>query len=132
MTKEIAYTKELVCRMWSLFGNYSEMYQYKPFNAYNCTGYRITCLIACLCRLMLYILFVVGYPVIARVTINAKGDYMKPYFLFEDKDIPASINHTIDQVQLNKSNSRVNLTHSFNFQNISQGRKVNRLNNLRM
>lgn len=36
MTKQIAYTKPLVCRMWSLFGTYASQYGYRPFNNFTC------------------------------------------------------------------------------------------------
>jgi len=37
MTKPLAYTRPLVCRMWALFGRFAAQHGYRPYNGYNCT-----------------------------------------------------------------------------------------------
>lgn len=39
MTKEVAYTKELSCRMWSLFGKFAQLHNYTSWKQYDCTGF---------------------------------------------------------------------------------------------
>jgi Sulfotransferase domain len=39
MTKDIAYTQQLACRMWAKFGVYAHRHGYKPWGGYNCSGY---------------------------------------------------------------------------------------------
>lgn len=59
MTKEDAYTKELTCRMWSLFGEFAARHGYAPYNGYDCrndtTG--------------------APYPKIRNVNVGAQGEY---------------------------------------------------------
>jgi hypothetical protein len=39
MTKEVAYTKELSCRMWSLFGKFAQLHNYTSWKQFDCTGF---------------------------------------------------------------------------------------------
>ena len=39
MTKEIAYTRPLACKMWKLFGSYAGKHGYSTQNGYNCSEY---------------------------------------------------------------------------------------------
>ena len=48
MTKEIAYTKPLTCKMWALFGKYAAQHGYKPYGEdfiYNTLMLNIVCII---------------------------------------------------------------------------------------
>ncbi len=65
MTKEDAYTQELTCRMWTLFGAFAAKHGYRPYNGFNCTiradasgG---------------------TYPKIHRVNVGAQGEYDKKW-----------------------------------------------------
>eukprot|EP01037_Dinobryon_pediforme_P047398 gene47398-61521_t len=53
MTKDLAYRREIACRMWSLFGNYAAKHNYKPWNNYDCTG----------------------FPKIPRINVGPQGEY---------------------------------------------------------
>lgn len=60
MTKEDAYTKELTCRMWALFGEFASKHGYKPYNNFDCSVDNST-----------------GepYPKIRNVNVGAQGEY---------------------------------------------------------
>lgn len=53
MTKELAYTRPLACRMWNLFGAYIERFNYTVWGGYNCSG----------------------VPPIKNVNVGARGEY---------------------------------------------------------
>lgn len=40
MTKEVAYTKELACRMYALFGKHIEKHNYTTWKNWDCSGYQ--------------------------------------------------------------------------------------------
>ena len=39
MSREVAYTRPLACKMWKLFGSYAGKHGYTTQNGYNCTEY---------------------------------------------------------------------------------------------
>ena len=39
MTKAVAYTKPLTCKMWKLFGKYASKHGYQAANGHNCSEY---------------------------------------------------------------------------------------------
>ncbi len=39
MTKEVAYTRPLVCRMWALFGVHAAVHGYTPYGGLDCGGF---------------------------------------------------------------------------------------------
>jgi len=53
MIKEVAFTKELVCRMWALFGTYASRHNYSVWGGHNCEG----------------------YPAIPMVNVGPQGEY---------------------------------------------------------
>lgn len=56
MTKDVAYTRPIACRMWALFGRFAARVSYPmqgPRAAYNCTG----------------------YPPIVKVNVGGSGEY---------------------------------------------------------
>lgn len=55
MTKDLAYTPELVCRMWTLFGNFSLEHSYHPFNSIDCSSG--------------------SFPAIPKVNVGPRGEY---------------------------------------------------------
>jgi len=57
MTKEVAFTKELVCRMWALFGTYASRHNYSVWGGYNCEG----------------------YPAIPKVNVGPQGEYNRKW-----------------------------------------------------
>ncbi len=61
MTKEDAYTKELTCRMWALFGEFAAKHGYKPYNGHDCSAFNGTAGL--------------GFPKIRNVNVGAQGEY---------------------------------------------------------
>jgi hypothetical protein len=53
MTKELAYTRPLTCRMWNLFGSHIIRFNYSVFNGYDCTN----------------------IPPVKEVAVGAQGEY---------------------------------------------------------
>ena len=39
MTKDVAFTKELACRMWRAFGQFASKHNYTSWNGFDCEGY---------------------------------------------------------------------------------------------
>ena len=53
MTKQMAYTKQVACRMWNLYGSFATRVGYNVWNGWNCEG----------------------YPAIQKVNVGPQGEY---------------------------------------------------------
>jgi hypothetical protein len=65
MTKDLAYQRNISCRMWSLFGNFAERYGYTSWKNENCTG----------------------FEPIPKVRVGPQGEYNKKWMRKGQKDL---------------------------------------------